>query len=74
MADITVTLPDGSSRVLPSGATVLDLAAAIGAGLAKAAIAGRVDDRLVDLAAPLWCNGCCVAVRSSFCSLIVQRH
>ena len=53
MADITVVLPDGSSRVLPSGATVFDLAASIGAGLAKAAIAGRVDDNLVDLAAPL---------------------
>jgi len=53
MADITVVLPDGSSRILPSGATVLDLAASIGAGLAKAAIAGKVDDDLVDLAAPL---------------------
>ncbi len=53
MADITVTLPDGSSRTLQSGATVLDLAASIGAGLAKAAIAGKMGDRLVDLAEPL---------------------
>jgi threonyl-tRNA synthetase len=53
MADIHVTLPDGSSRVLPEGATVADLAASIGAGLAKAALAGRVDGELVDLAAGL---------------------
>jgi threonyl-tRNA synthetase len=53
MADIHVILPDGSSRALPEGATVGDLAAAIGAGLAKAALAGRIDGELVDLAAGL---------------------
>jgi len=53
MADIHVTLPDGSTRVLPEGATVGDLAASIGAGLAKAAIAGRVEGELVDVAAGL---------------------
>ena len=53
MADIHVTLPDGSSRALPEGATVADLAASIGAGLAKAAIAGRIDGELVDVAAGL---------------------
>jgi threonyl-tRNA synthetase len=53
MADIHVTLPDGSTRALPEGATVADLAASIGAGLAKAAIAGRVDGELVDVAAGL---------------------
>ncbi|MBC8019536.1 MAG: threonine--tRNA ligase [Verrucomicrobia bacterium] len=53
MADIHVTLPDGSIRVLPEGASVADLAASIGAGLAKAAIAGRVDGELVDVAAGL---------------------
>ena len=53
MADIHVMLPDGSTRVLPEGATVADLAASIGAGLAKAAIAGRVDGNLVDVAAGL---------------------
>jgi threonyl-tRNA synthetase len=61
MADITVVLPDGSSRVLPSGATVYDLAASIGAGLAKAAIAGKIDDHLVDLTAPL-ADGARVAI------------
>jgi len=53
MADINVTLPDGSTRALPKGATVADLAASIGAGLAKAAIAGRIDGELVDVAACL---------------------
>ncbi len=53
MADVTVTLPDGSARTLAEGATVGSLAASIGAGLAKAAIAGKVDGELVDVSAPL---------------------
>src|ERR1039457_2485530 len=53
MSTITITLPDGSTRELAVGATVADLAATIGAGLAKAAIAGRIDGNLVDLAAQL---------------------
>lgn len=53
MSTISVTLPDGSSKNLPEGATVYDVAAAIGAGLAKAAIAGRIDGALVDLSAPV---------------------
>ena len=40
---ITVTLPDGSPLELPDGATGADAAAAIGPGLAKAALAVRVD-------------------------------
>ncbi|SNB45350.1 threonine--tRNA ligase [Geobacter sp. DSM 9736] len=51
MSEITITLPDGSSRTLPEGATIFDAAASIGAGLAKAAIAGKVDGQLVDVAA-----------------------
>jgi len=53
MASINITLPDGSVRELPAGATVFDLAASIGAGLAKAALAGKIDGELVDLSAPL---------------------
>jgi threonyl-tRNA synthetase len=49
MSQINVTLPDGSSRSVPAGTTVLDLAASISPGLAKAALAGKVGDRLVDL-------------------------
>jgi len=53
MAEIHVTLPDGSSRSVPSGTSVADLAAAISPGLAKAALAAVVNDRLVDLSYPL---------------------
>ena len=53
MSTISIHLPDGSSKTLTEGATVYDVAAAIGTGLAKAAIAGRVDGNLVDLAAPV---------------------
>ena len=53
MSTLTVTLPDGSTRELPLGSTAADVAASIGAGLAKAAIAARVDGTKVDLAAPL---------------------
>ncbi len=49
MNDIKVSLPDGSQRALPQGSTIFDLAASIGAGLAKAAIAGKIDGSLVDL-------------------------
>ena len=43
-----VTLPDGSRREYPQPVTVGEMAASIGPGLAKAALAGRVDGRLVD--------------------------
>ena len=43
-----ITLPDGSRREYPQALTVADVAASIGAGLAKAALAGRLDGRLVD--------------------------
>ncbi|HEX7058334.1 MAG TPA: threonine--tRNA ligase [Solirubrobacterales bacterium] len=50
---ITVKLPDGTPLELPDGATGGDAAAAIGPGLAKAALAIRVDGELRDLSAPL---------------------
>src|SRR5688500_4144385 len=53
MSEITVTLPDGSSRSVPPGTPVRDVAAAISPRLAKAAVAAMVDDRLVDLTYPL---------------------
>ena len=43
-----ITLPDGSQREYPNAVTVAAVAASIGAGLAKAALAGRVDGSLVD--------------------------
>jgi threonyl-tRNA synthetase len=48
-----VFLPDGSGLELAEGATAADLAAAIGARLAKAAVAAKVGDRVVDLNTPL---------------------
>ena len=53
MATITITLPDNSSRELSEGATVYDLAASIGAGLAKAALAGKINGLPVDLSCRL---------------------
>jgi threonyl-tRNA synthetase len=46
---IDITLPDGSKKQLEAGASVLDVAAAIGPRLAQAAVAGKVDGRLCDL-------------------------
>ena len=48
---MNIALPDGSVKELAAGATVADVAASIGAGLAKAALAGKVDGTLVDLTA-----------------------
>src|SRR5687767_12529847 len=53
MADVTVTLPDGSARSLPAGTTAADLAASIGAGLAKAAVIATIDGVERDLTAEL---------------------
>src|SRR5688572_23338445 len=49
----SIKLPDGSVRDVPDGTTVGQLAESIGRGLAKAAVAGRVDGKVVDLASPL---------------------
>ena len=53
MNEITVTLPDGASRRVPAGTTPAAIASQISPGLAKAALAAIVDDRLVDLTTPL---------------------
>lgn len=45
---IAITLPDGSRREFPGPVTVAEVAQSIGSGLAKAALAGKVDGRLVD--------------------------
>ena len=45
---IAITLPDGSRREFPGPVTVAEVAQSIGAGLAKAALAGKVDGQLVD--------------------------
>jgi threonyl-tRNA synthetase len=53
MSEISVTLPDGTSRRVSAGSTPGDVAAAISAGLARAALAAEVDGQLVDLTRPL---------------------
>lgn len=45
---VNITLPDGSRREFESPPTVVEVAASIGAGLAKATLAGKVDGKLVD--------------------------
>src|SRR3954471_16988447 len=53
MPSLKVKLPDGSDLELPEGASGADAAAAIGPGLAKAALAVKQDGEERDLAAPL---------------------
>ena len=53
MSQITITLPDGSSRSVPAGTSVRDVAEAISPRLAQAALAGVVDGKLTDLGHPL---------------------
>ena len=43
---VQITLPDGSQREFPGPVTVAEVAASIGAGLAKAALAGKVDGNI----------------------------
>jgi threonyl-tRNA synthetase len=53
LSQVTVTLPDGSTKIFPSATTVGEVAASISPRLAQAAYAGLVDDRVVDLTYPL---------------------
>ena len=50
---LKISLPDGSVREIPPGSTPADVAAQIGPGLAKAALAARVDGEVRDLNRPL---------------------
>src|SRR5918995_5447226 len=53
MSQISVTLPDGSVRQVEPGTPILQIARDISPRLADAALAAKVDDRLVDLSHPL---------------------
>jgi threonyl-tRNA synthetase len=53
MSALAVRLPDGTALTVPTGSTVLTVAERIGSGLARAAVAGRIDGRLVDLRSPI---------------------
>jgi threonyl-tRNA synthetase len=73
---IRITLPDGSAREVPSGTTPADIAAAIGPGLAKAAIAARVDGELRDIMRPIEAdaNLALVTTRDEADALELARH
>lgn len=73
---ISVKLPDGSARELDAGAIAADLAASIGAGLARAALAAQVNGATCDLATPL-ADGDEVSIltnKSGDAALDVLRH
>ena len=53
MENIQITLPDGSTREVPSGTTSAQVAGQIGPRLAKDALVARVDGELIDLSRPL---------------------
>ncbi len=75
-AHIRITLPDGSVREVARGTTPGDIAAAIGPGLAKAAIAARVDGELVDIFRPLEADArlALVTSRDEADALELARH
>ncbi|WP_413191308.1 threonine--tRNA ligase [Psychrobacter sp. AT9] len=50
---VAITLPDGSVKQFEGNTTVMEVAQSIGAGLAKATVAGRVDGQLVDASDPI---------------------
>ncbi len=63
---IYVTLPDGSQRAYDAPLSVGDVAASIGPGLAKAALAGKIDGQLVDLSA--------VIARDASLEIVTEKH
>ena len=73
---LTITLPDGSQREVARGTTPAEIAAAIGPGLAKAAIGARVDGELYDITRPLDhdANLSLVTARDEADALELVRH
>ncbi|MEO7248096.1 MAG: threonine--tRNA ligase [Novosphingobium sp.] len=73
---LKIALPDGSIREMPAGSTPADVAAAIGPGLAKAAIAARIDGELVDLTRAFTgdCALSLVTARDEADALDLARH
>jgi len=71
-----ISLPDGSVREMPTGSTPADVAAAIGPGLAKAALAARIDGELVDLTRPFTGNArlALVTAKDEADALDLARH
>jgi threonyl-tRNA synthetase len=73
---LSITLPDQSVRAVPVGTTPADIAASIGPGLAKAAIAARVDGELRDINRPLTSDAqlALVTSRDEADALELARH
>ena len=73
---LKIALPDGSVREVPAGTTPADIAASIGPGLAKAAIAARVDGELRDIMRPLEADAtlALVTARDEGDALELARH
>ncbi|MBN2270265.1 MAG: threonine--tRNA ligase [Sedimentisphaerales bacterium] len=70
-----VTLPDGSKLEIANGSTAMQLAAQIGPGLAKAALAARINGQLTDLASPISCPAVVKIITSKDSEgLEVMRH
>ena len=71
-----ISLPDGSVREMPAGSTPADVAAAIGPGLAKAALAARIDGELTDLNRPFTGDAslALVTARDEADALELARH
>jgi len=73
---ISLTLPDGSVREMPRGTTGADVAASIGPGLLKAALAARVDGEIVDLSRPIMADAqlALVTAKDEADALELARH
>src|SRR4051812_2252072 len=75
MSQVTITLPDGSVRSVPAGTPVRRVAEEISPNLAKAALAGVVDGKLVDLTHPLDCDAAVrIVTDKSPEALALYRH
>jgi threonyl-tRNA synthetase len=75
MSALTITLPDGKTKSFPGPVSGADVAAAIGPGLAKAALAVKVDGAVKDLAAPIAADAkVAILTRDSPEALEVLRH
>ena len=56
--NVTLRFPDGSSKEFPQGVTPLEVAQGISKKLAKAALAAKLDDKVVDMACLLYTSRC----------------
>lgn len=57
MSEINITFPDGAIKSFPIGSSTKDIAESISKGLAKKALAGKINGELVDLVRPIEVDG-----------------